>query len=352
MRTHPFLLTACLLPLLLPPPAAAQGQPASGVTIYGLFDAATRRADNAGTGGRLTTMEDGIITGSRLGLTGRESIGNGWAARFTAESGFDPSTGTSLQGTTTADFGQVAASPRFWGREIHVGLTTPWATVTLGRQYTVAHTLAARFQPLGNPNSAAHSLFSSHHVARQDNVLRVDVNVAGVGLVAARTLGEVSGNESANGSWALGAGYAGKDWAVGAYAQQMENLSGSERRKILGAGGNVRVLPMLALYGGWMQRTHTASAQRNRAWQLGANVELGPNATLSMAHFDDRQSGSAALKGLRQVSWVTLSYRFSRRSDVYGVVDRNRVLDGYARPAFMASKGTQTGLVIGLRHRF
>ena len=104
------------------------------------------------------------------------------AALMTLESGFDPSTGTSLQGTPTADYGQVASSTRFWGREIHVGLRSGWGAVTLGRQYTVAHGIAARFQPLGNPNSTAHSLFSSHHIARQDNLMRLDGKVAGVRL--------------------------------------------------------------------------------------------------------------------------------------------------------------------------
>ena len=104
MRTPTRALLAGLMPLLLPTLAAAQA--GSGVTVYGLFDAATRSADNAGSGGRLTTMEDGIITGSRLGLRGREDLGSGWAAQFTIESGFDPSTGTSLQATTAADFGQ------------------------------------------------------------------------------------------------------------------------------------------------------------------------------------------------------------------------------------------------------
>ena len=54
-------------------------------------------------------------------------------------------------------FGIVDA---FGGREAHLGLRGAWGTVTVGRQYTVAHSIAARFQPLGNPNSTAHSLFT------------------------------------------------------------------------------------------------------------------------------------------------------------------------------------------------
>jgi predicted porin len=334
------------------PVAQAQTAPSSNVTVYGLFDAAVRQASNAGPNrDSLRTMEDGIFTGTRLGFRGREDLGGGMSAIFTLESGFDPSTGTSLQGTPTADYGQVASSTRFWGREVHVGLRGGWGGVTLGRQYTVAHGIAARFQPLGNPNSTAHSLFSSHHVARQDNMLRLDTRLAGVELTASSTFGEQA-DDAASSAWALGAGYTAGALSLGAYVQQMKNLAGTETRKILGLGGNYRFGPGFALFGGVMQRTSAVSVQENRAWTMGANVELAPSVTLSAAFFDDRQSGSAALAGSRRVAWVTANYRFSRRSDVYAVVDTNRVEGGYARPAFMGTKGTQNGLVVGLRHRF
>lgn len=327
-------------------------QTASTATIYGLYDAATRSVSNANAQRRrLLTMEDGIFTGTRLGFRVNESLGGGYSAQALLEMGIDPSTGTSLQGTTTADYGQVGASTRSFGREAHVRLVAPWGSVRLGRQYTVAHTLAARFQPLGNPNSTAHSLFSSHHIARQDNMVRLDGNVAGVELTASRTLGEQAGSD-ANSSWAAGLGYSGSGFALGAYAQQMKNLAGTETRKVLGAGGNVKLGSTLALFGGVMQRSHDVSPQKNKAWTLGANVELGPAVTLSVAYIDDQQSGSAALKGSRKVAWVSASYRLSKRTDVYAVLDQNVVDGGYTRPSFMGTKGTQTGTAVGLRHRF
>jgi predicted porin len=325
---------------------------ASGVVIYGLIDAAVRHANNADTNrSRLTTMDDGIFTGSRLGFRGREDLGGGIAAAFTMESGFEPGSGVSLQGTPTADFGQVAANPRFWGREVHVGLrSTSWG-LTLGRQYTLAHTMTARFQPQGNPNSTAHSIFSSHHVARQDNMLRVDATLAGVELALAHTLGEVSDSD-ANGAWALSAGYGSGPFWVGAYAQQLNNLADTETRKILGLGGNYKITSAWQLYAGAMRRTNAVSPQVNRVWTLGFNFDITPLVTLSVAQLSDDQTGSAALDGSRKVTYITANYRFSRRTDVYAVVDRNAVRGGYAKPAFMGTKGTQDGLVVGLRHRF
>jgi hypothetical protein len=139
---------------------------------------------------------------------------------------------------------------------------------------------------------------------------------------------------------------------VGGYVQQMENRAGTEKRKIVGAGGNYRFNPTFALFGGHMQRRSEVSPQENKVWALGANIEVSDAATLSVEYFDDRQTGSAALEGSRKVAWVTANYRFSRRTDVYAMLDRNRVVDGYAKPAFMGTLGSQTALSVGLRHRF
>jgi predicted porin len=345
-------LSALAVAALLSAPGDAAAQAGSGVTIYGLFDAAMRQANNANASrASLRTMEDGIMTGSRLGLRGREDLGGGLSAVFTLESGFDPSTGLSLQSTPTADYGQAQSTTRFWGREMHAGLRTPWGGFTVGRNYTLAHAMAARFQPQGNPNSTAHSLFSSHHIARQDNIVRADTRLGGVDLLAAYTFGEQAGSR-ANSAWAAGAGYAQGALALGAYVQVMKNLAGNETRKVVGLGGNYRFGPAFHLFGGAMQRTSKASPQENRAWTLGANIVVAERSTLSLAHYSDDQSGSAALDGRRRVSWATVNYLFSRRTDVYAVVDTNVVEGGYARPAFMGTKGSQTGLVLGVRHRF
>jgi predicted porin len=353
--TRPLLpLGALAAAALLSLPAAAQVQatPPASVTIYGLFDAANRHATNTTAAGESRrTMEDGIFTGSRLGWRGREPINAGLAAVFTMEAGFDPSTGGSLQGTAVGDFGQATVPTRFFGREIHLGLRGKDGGFTIGRNYTLAHSLAARFQPQGNPNSTAHSLFSSHHIARQDNIVRADVKVGDVELHGGYTFGEQP-RSSANSSTAMGVAYAKGSLQWAAYVQQMKNLSGAETRRVVGLGGNYRVNPTVQLFGGAMQRSDKVSPQENRAWTLGANIEVGKQSTLSIAHYDDDQSGSAALNGARQVTWVTANYRFSRRTDIYAVVDRNRVVGGYARPAFMGRLGTQNGVVLGVRHRF
>lgn len=340
----------CLIASSLPALSAAQS---SNVTIYGLMDAAVRRATNvdAARNSRVT-MEDGIFTGTRLGLRIREDLGGGLSAIGLMESGFDPSSGVSLQASPVADFGQTAAAPRFWGREVNVTLRQAdrWG-VTLGRQYTLAHQMTARFQPQGNPNSAAHSIFSSHHVARQDNVVKLDAKVAGVDVAASKTLGEVAGNDGSD-AWAASVAYSGGPVFVAGYVQRLKNLADTEERRIVGLGGSYKFSPKATVFTGAMRRTNAVSLQTNNVWTLGTNYEVLPAVTLSAAYLHDKQSGSAALEGSRKLGYVTASYAFSKRTDVYAVVDRNLVAGGYATPAFMGTKGGQAGVVMALRHRF
>jgi predicted porin len=134
--------------------------------------------------------------------------------------------------------------------------------------------------------------------------------------------------------------------------QEMKNRAGTEERRIVGLGGNVRVNAILALYSGYMARSSKVSPQENKVWALGANIEVAQPVTLTLQYFHDKQTGSAALDGSRKVAWVSANYKFSRRTDVYVAVDHNKVEGGYTRPAFMAALGGQTALSAGLRTRF
>lgn len=330
-------------------PAAA---PASTITMYGLIDATVRHASNAvaPSGDDNTDVGDGIFTGSRWGLRGREDLGGGLRAFFTLEAGFDPSSGAITQATTTADYGQAATS-RFFGREATVGLGNAWSAVRAGRQFTVAHVISTTFQPQGNPNNLALGIFSSHHVARQDNLVRADATLGDVQLLGGYTFGGQS-DASANSTWALGAMYAKGDVTVGGYVQYLNNIDDTETRRIYGLGGNYKFTKDLVGFAGYMLRSDEVSDRENSVWTLGANYELTPQVQLSAGYLSDDQSGSAALDGSRTVGFVTANYKFSRRTDIYAVVDTNEVEDGYAKPAFMGTKGRQTAYSVGLRHRF
>ena len=149
----------------------------------------------------------------------------------------------------------------------------------------------------------------------------------------------------------MGASYTAGPVDVVAYASDMDiNAAGTDTRKIRGLGGAYAVNPGLKLYLGGMTRSHQVSTQKNRVVTAGLNWNLTEQLVLTGGYTDDHQTGS--VNGHRKVSFVGLNYFLSKRTDVYTAVDRNEITGTYAVPTFMASRGSQTGLSFGLRHRF
>lgn len=331
-------------------PVAAQAQ-TSTQTLYGLVDVTVRHANNVGANGAsLNSMGDGLFTGSRLGFRGTEDLGGGLRALYTLEMGLDPSSGIALQSTATGNYGQAAsASGRAFGRELWVGVgSSALGTLTLGRQYTLAHQAAGRIQPQSNPNLDAITVFANHHIARQDNMVKYVKELGPVSLAGSVTLSEALGRGSA-----LSATYTSGPVDAVVYGQNMSAATGGETRKIRGAGLAYQFAPVLKGFAGYMTRSHEISAQRNKVALIGASYNITPTLVLSAAYSEDRQNrfGTTA-SGTRQTTWLAADYFLSKRTDLYAEVDHNKLSGGYVLPAFMGSRGSQTGVTVGLRHRF
>ena len=106
--------------VLVAPLACAHAQ--SAVQIYGVIDLSVGVA-NAGTD-NVTNMFSGVGPGSRLGFRGTEDLGNGLRANFLLEQGIAADTGGLTQGGLA------------WGRQVYVGLSKDWWSVSMGRQYS------------------------------------------------------------------------------------------------------------------------------------------------------------------------------------------------------------------------
>src|ERR1700739_251822 len=104
--------------------AASAAHAQSSVTLYGLIDESFQFVHNANPNNdNLYHLAQGNLQGSRWGLKGTEDLGAGLKAIFQLENGFDINTGRLNQGG------------RMFGRQAFVGLSSPYGTVTLGRQY-------------------------------------------------------------------------------------------------------------------------------------------------------------------------------------------------------------------------
>ena len=101
--------------------AASVAHAETNVTIYGVADvyAAFQKGDKSET-----KVDSGGLSGSRLGFSASQDIGNGMKVLGKFEAGVAADSGDSTQGGKT------------WGRQTWVGLSGGFGTVTAGRQYT------------------------------------------------------------------------------------------------------------------------------------------------------------------------------------------------------------------------
>ncbi len=103
---------------------AAQAQ--SDLSIYGVIDvfAEHGKAGTQAAPTKDTRLQSGAANGSRLGLRGSEDLGGGLKAIYQLEHGL------------LADTGNLASTGTFWNRQVFVGLSGGWGTLTAGRQYS------------------------------------------------------------------------------------------------------------------------------------------------------------------------------------------------------------------------
>lgn len=156
--------------------AAAQTQ---SVSIYGVMDVGVEQVTNVGAGAsslrRMPTNTN--TTPTRFGFRGSEDLGDGLSAVFTLEMGFDPGAGTLNQGG------------RAWGRQAFVGISGPFGTVSLGRQYTMTFWSGLNADILGGGIYGTGSLDSYLPNARADNAVAWRGTFSGVTLGATYSLG-------------------------------------------------------------------------------------------------------------------------------------------------------------------
>lgn len=99
------------------------GANAQSVTLYGIVDAAVQYARTNGTS--VVRQESSSVAPSRWGLTGTEDLGNGVAAIFKLENGFN------------VDTGSISGNGALFNREAWVGLrSNTLGQVQLGNVYT------------------------------------------------------------------------------------------------------------------------------------------------------------------------------------------------------------------------
>jgi predicted porin len=149
----------------------------SSVTLYGILDIGYQWNEvptNVGTTAAprisqesYSAINGGHQSGNRWGLRGSESLGGGWNAIFTLESGFDLDRGTSGQGG------------RLFGRQAWVGVQSGLGTVVAGRLATFSSGTGS-FDMFGrtDPFLTGFGLASLGNTFISANALRIDNTIA------------------------------------------------------------------------------------------------------------------------------------------------------------------------------
>ncbi|MDD0841034.1 porin [Curvibacter sp. HBC61] len=342
-----FIMTALALSL----GSAAFAQ--SSVTLYGVIDTAVQRQTNATpTGGSLSAVTSGAISGSRYGFRGQEDLGGGMKALFTLEAGFNPNDGSRGQGGLA------------FGRQAFVGLAGDFGQVTLGRQYTPLFEHYGNFDPLwGISNVNESGFYLAYGTFRQNNAVRYAKNIAGVNFAAMHGFGNVANSASAGQLNGLQATYAVGSLNLGAAYQKFDvnttsstNL-GSTKNAMIAANygfGPARV------YFNYMD-TKLASGSKSDVATLGVSYEVAPLVNLVGAYYNDKTKSATNVKGSRNTTALGLTYSLSKRTMVYGYYDRSKENAGYAVTAIPAGSdifgaastlNTRSNYMVGIRHAF
>lgn len=386
-------------------PVCAHAQ--SSVTLYGIIDegisyfsnAATVNANGSVSGHSAVRLLSGVMQQSRWGLRGSEDLGGGLKAIFVLENGFDASTGKAGQGGL------------LFGKKAFVGMSGPFGTVTLGRQYDTNVDIIGPMEAGGQWGGymAAHpgDLDNINNTNSTNNAIKfTSNNYGGLTLEGMFGFGGVAGNFARNRIWSVTAGYVNGPLMLGAGYLDVANPNasffgsgGSPAATVNGVPGNNMLSPV---YSGYASARSMSVIDAAAAWVIGSatvgavwsntryhdlgDLSSGPNplglsgtTTLNNAEINFRYQFTPALLAGFAYDYTKSSsvagktgatyhqfgagvdYLLSKRSDVYliAVYQKASGTDSTGKEAVAAINGPsasatdkQAVVRVGLRHKF
>lgn len=329
----------------------------SSVTLYGLMDAGITYTNNVVTPaghGANWQFTSGSSQGDRWGLKGTEDLGGGLKTVFVLENGYQLSNGALGQGGL------------MFGRQAYVGLTSPWGTLTFGRQYDFigdnfwAYAMGAR-SPAGLlawslPAYAAGGYNLDNRIWGDwvNNAVKYQSpTIGGFTFGAMYGFGNVAGSVGTNSSTNFMIGYGqGPFSAAIAYMSIHNATSDSNSREY--AGGASYTIGKATLFGNVTDvQLSGGTKPRATTFEAGATYLVRPDISLAAAYQFQKRNNDLA--SANQIT-ASADYLLSKRTDIYLVA---ALAHDHAFPAQVqaalggpSSSDAQTGVRIGIRHRF
>ncbi|MCB1906929.1 MAG: porin [Rhodocyclaceae bacterium] len=331
-------------------PAFAQ----SNVTVYGVIDAAVAYGESGDT--TYTGLQNGVLSGNRFGLKGSEDLGNGLAAVFALEQGFNVGDGS-------------PNSSKQFHRQSYAGLKGGFGTVALGRQYAPGYLWNARinnsfaagaYEPQAILAFSKGLTISPGSGSRWDNSISYDTgDMGGLNVRAIysfqSTMTEVDGGPDASDDDRIGLGvaYNAGPLKVGLVYHQLKGAAEDTDEVYLGAAYDLGVVNLNASV---QQGKRDANAGAGVSeldvliYTIAASIPVGPGAIhvgvgqLSDDVTDDADSTTAS---------VGYTQSLSKRTNVTLVVNHTTNDDNAGVGVLVAETGEEsTSIAAGLRHSF
>lgn len=334
------LLAAAVVGALASPAAFAQ-------TLYGVLDLGYQNAKYADGDVNKNFIQNGMATGSRLGVRGSEDLAPGLTALYVIEM------------EVTADVG-VVGTP---GRQTYVGLESKsLGALTLGRQYTHNfHTFA-----VATPGPYNYGTFSSIYgntgiATRANNAVKYSSpSLGGFTVGALWAPGEdTTPGEANNGDY--------MDFAV-RYTPGPFGIAASYAKatvETVGVESDITQMQLAAnwdagpwaLYGGYIKTEEDDLGIESDLWHINPVFRFGRNTIWGMFGMVTAEApGVADVEG--EIWGITLIHAMSKRTSVYagyGQADNDNVALGLKPTGLAGGAPTITdprGFQVGLIHTF
>jgi predicted porin len=342
---------------------SALAQSSNGLTIYGAVDAGLEYIQGVSSGGtkeNVSRVTGGNQYASRWGLRGTEDLGGGLKAVFNLEDGYNPDTGTTLQGG------------RLFGRASVVGLEGSWGSLMVGRQRNTIFDLMLTYDPMPYLLYGVTTLDNSFFAQRPDNSVKYSYKSGGL-----------------SGSLLYSFG---RDALAGTPAGSQSEVPGNSRvGRQTGANLNYATGPLSIGFGYDQEQGVTVATARDsdRRYLLAATYELAATRTTLLAGVVRRQNDVPAVHLTSDITWIgvrqpitgpwgmaahlsrasqhdsenkatfmgaTLFYDLSKRTELYldvaHATNKGASTQGVT-PGITAAPGqAQSGIVSGILHRF
>ncbi len=351
----------------------------SSVALYGIADVSIRYLTNANAQNRnLVSLTNGAITNSRFGIRGIEDLGHGLQGLFDLESGVN------LQN------GSFSNPQRAFNRAAYVGLASPYGKLTLGRQKSpLFDLLSDTYDPLTVGNYLENSwlpvaLGAGLYV---DNAIKYSGKFGGLSVATMYSFGtnalamgadgfsgQIPGHIGAGNMYGFTLSYVLGPFSIAAGVQQ--NSDNSNRKQTIYNANAVYAFSTAKIYLGYLRSrdntglVETFLTQQPIATNISAFKDTGriddgpfagiswqitPPLTLTGAFYYDRMrnaslGGGALGAGHRYTVVGVAEYTLSKRTEIYGAVDFNKVSG--AANVELPGRSNQTGVAIGLRNIF